>query len=57
MKTFEKLNFCNIIDLQLKLSTSKAKCATVQDVHPDMAIRDDKEKARQTYRYYSLLKD
>ena len=36
-KTFEKLNFCNIMDLQLKLSTSKATSTTVQDVHPDIA--------------------
>ena len=36
-KTFEKLNFCNIMDLQLKLSTSKATSATVQDVHHDIA--------------------
>ena len=37
-KTFEKLNFCNIKDLQLlKLSTSKATSITAQDVHPDIA--------------------
>ena len=36
-KTSEKLNFCNIMDLQLKLSTSKATSTTVQDVHPDIA--------------------
>ena len=37
MKTFEKLIFCNIMDLQLKLYTSKATSTTVQDVHPDIA--------------------
>ena len=37
--TFEKLNFCNIMDLQLKLSISKATSTTVQDVHPDIARR------------------
>ena len=36
-KTFEKLNFCKINDLQLKLSTSKATSTTAQDVHPDIA--------------------
>ena len=36
-KTFEKLNFCIIKDLQLKLSTSKATSATVQTVHPNLA--------------------
>ena len=38
-KIFEKLNFCNIKDLQLlKLSTSKATSTTAQDdVHPDIA--------------------
>ena len=37
-KTFvEKLNFCNIMDLQLKLFTSEATSTTVQDVHRDVA--------------------
>ena len=36
-KTFGKLNFCNIMDLHLKLSTSEATSITVQDVHPDIA--------------------
>ena len=36
-KTFEKLNFRKINDLQLKLSTSKATSTTAQDVHPDIA--------------------
>ena len=36
-KTFEELNFCNIMDLQLTLSKSKATSTTVQDVHPDIA--------------------
>ena len=36
-KTFEKLNFYNIMDLQLKLSTSKATSTTAQDVHPVIA--------------------
>ena len=44
------------MDLQLKLSTSKATSTTVQDVHPDIArgMLDGKEKARQAY--YYLLK-
>ena len=37
--TFEKLNFCNIMDLQLKLSISKVTSTIVQDVHPDTARR------------------
>ena len=37
--TFEKLNFCNIMDLQLKLSISKATSTIVQDVHPDIVRR------------------
>ena len=32
----EKLNFRNIMDLQLKFSTSKATSTTVQDVHLDI---------------------
>ena len=36
-KAFEKLNFCNIMDLQLKLSISKATSTTVQDVHSNIA--------------------
>ena len=52
--TFEKLNFCNIKDLQLKLSASKATSPTVQDVHPNIARGDGKEKARQLY--YTCLK-
>ena len=36
-KNFEKLNFCHIMDLQLKISKSKATSTTVQNVHPDIA--------------------
>ena len=54
-KTFvEKLNFCNIMDLQPKLSTSKATSTTVQDVHPDIASQRDKEKPRQAYSYITV---
>ena len=41
------------MDLQLKLSTSKATSTTVQDVHPDIA-RGIKGKAQASL--YSLLK-
>ena len=56
-KTFvEKLNFCNKMDMQLKLSTSEATSTTVQDVHRDVASQRDKEKPRQAYiqLYYCL---
>lgn len=56
---FEKLNFCNIMDLQPKLSTSKATSTTVQDVHPDIASQRDNEKPRLYsfigYKLYSYI--
>ena len=55
-KTFvEKLNFCNVMDLQPKLSASKATSTTVQDVHPDIASQRDKEKPTQAHSSSILL--
>ena len=42
------------MDLQRKLTTSKATNTTVQDVHHDIASLRDKEKPMQAYSYYSL---